>query len=127
MRERSPQQFQRIPRPSSRPHPQAEEEKSAQPPRRPGLRPEGITREDLSQSTAEPVLDPIPQFNPTGLARAIAPELYEQQAPDENPQPIPQFNPTGLARAIAPELYEQQAPDENPQPIPQFNPTGLAR
>ncbi|MDY6785854.1 MAG: polymorphic toxin type 28 domain-containing protein [Cyanobacteriota bacterium] len=127
MKERSPQQFQRIPRPSSRPHPQAEEEKSEQPPRRPGLRPEGITREDLSRSAADPTPDAIPKHEPTGLARAIAPHLYEPQQAPENPQPIPQFNPTGLARAIAPHLYEQQQAPENPQPIPQPNPTGLAR
>ncbi|MDY6784630.1 MAG: peptidoglycan-binding protein, partial [Cyanobacteriota bacterium] len=35
----------------------------------------------------------------------IAPELYEPQQASENPQPIPQPNPTGLARAIAPHLY----------------------
>ncbi|MDY6785890.1 MAG: hypothetical protein SW833_25635, partial [Cyanobacteriota bacterium] len=80
MKERQPQQFQRKAIPPHRPHPQQTEgNKSAQQPRRRGLRPEGITWEDLSQAATQPQPNSgIPQLQPSGLARRIAPHRHAQ-------------------------------------------------
>ncbi|MDY6782347.1 MAG: hypothetical protein SW833_07315 [Cyanobacteriota bacterium] len=74
------QQFKTLAVPPSRPHPQQNEgERSAEPPRHPGVRPEGITTADLSRAPADPQPNSgIPQLQPSGIARRIAPHRHAQ-------------------------------------------------
>ncbi|MDY6785134.1 MAG: DUF4157 domain-containing protein [Cyanobacteriota bacterium] len=106
------QQYKTKAVPPSHPHPQQNEgERSAEQPRRPGVRPEGITTADLSRAPTDAQLNSgIPQLQPSGLARRIAPHRHAQPPAPTDAQlnsGIPQLQPSGLARRIAPHRHAQ--------------------
>ncbi|MDY6783731.1 MAG: DUF4157 domain-containing protein [Cyanobacteriota bacterium] len=107
----------------SRPHPQENEgERSAEQPRRPGLRPEGITREDIGQAAAEtPNL--IPKLIPTVQGRRGSPKYEPPQSASSNP--IPKLIPTVQGRRGSPKYEPPQSASSNP--IPKLIPTVQGR
>ncbi|MDY6786370.1 MAG: hypothetical protein SW833_28300, partial [Cyanobacteriota bacterium] len=95
MRERV-QQYKTKAVPPSRSYPQQNEgERSAEQPRRPGLRPKGITREDRAQAAAESP-NPIPKLIPTVQGRPGSPKYDPPQSASSNP--IPKLIPTVQGR-----------------------------